>query len=116
MDRHTKTRYHSIQMSTWIRFVALLMFAFILLDVCTPESCDIRIPESNQSSVLAQSQQESGSSGCCQFEEDCFSCAHYAPGTQFVLHTVTASAFISPEFYSPTLAGDSFPPYHPPRA
>ena len=99
----------------WFRFVALFMMSFVLFDVCTPEPCVAQIPPATQSGATIQLQYDS-SGDTCQFEEDCFGCAHFAPGAVFVLHP--AASIITPLSisYLSMLAGIPVIPYHPPRS
>jgi hypothetical protein len=103
-------------MRSWIKFVALLMLAFVLFDVCTPESCEAQILTPVQSQAQVLTQPNPGGGETCQFEEDCFSCAHYEPGTMFVFHSVAMVSFTAPDLFVPLLDGTPLIPYHPPRA
>jgi len=103
-------------MPRWIKFVALFMLAFAVFDVCTPEPCEAQILTPVQSQDRLQAQQSSGGGDTCQFEEDCFNCAHYAPGTTFVFHPIGMISFRAPDPFVPTLDGTPLIPYHPPRA
>ena len=103
-------------MPRWIKFVALFMLAFALFDVCTPEPCAAQVLLPSQSQTQIQAQHEGGSGESCQFEEDCFSCAHFTPGTSFVLAPVAIVSFTEPALFVPPLDGTPLIPYHPPRA
>lgn len=100
----------------WFRFVALFMMTFVLFDVCIPEPCDAQTPAATQSIVQIQAQHERNSGDTCQFEEDCFACAHYAPGTVFVLQPAATIIIQRSIPYLSALAGAPVVPYHPPRA
>lgn len=103
-------------MSVWIKVVALFLLVFALYDVCTPEPCEIRILSATQSGARFQQQHSSGDAESCQFEEDCFNCAHYAPGSSVALESVAVVAFTEPALSDPSLDGAPLLPYHPPRA
>jgi hypothetical protein len=98
----------------WFQFVALFMTMFVLLDVCTPEPCEAQTATTAQSTAQFQLQ-HSGAGDNCQFEEDCFACAHYAPGCMFFLQPSEAVMNALPATYISTLAGTPVLPYHPPR-
>jgi hypothetical protein len=102
-------------MPRWVKFVALFMLTFALIDVCSAEPCEIEVPDPAQHSVQFQTQQPSGGD-CCQFEEDCFNCAHFAPGVRFVLQPVGVIAFTQPDRFLSSIEQPLLAPYHPPRA
>ena len=99
-----------------MKFVALFMFAFLVFDVCAPEPCENQASLSEATSVRASSHQSSGNSEGCQFEEDCFNCAHFAPGHAFVLEPIAVVAFTDSDWHLASLDGTPLLPYHPPRA
>lgn len=99
----------------WFRFVALFMMTFVLFDVCTPEPCDAQAL-ATPCAIQIQVQHERSSGDTCQFEEDCFGCAHYAPGTTFAFHTAETVSVASSALYLSALSGTPVIPYHPPRA
>lgn len=99
----------------WIKFVALFMLTFAVFDVCTPERCDAQILTATQSQTQFQTQHNESGPATCQFEEDCFSCAHYAPGTSLAFDPVTVVPL--KDSHPAVLSLDGMPllPYHPPR-
>ena len=105
-----------IRMPRWTKFVALFMLTFAMFDVCSPEKCDAQLLGPNQSSVQILAPQNTSDSESCQFEEDCFNCAHYAPGTSFVLESTAIIAFTQTDLFIPSLDRPPLLPYHPPRA
>lgn len=102
-------------MPRWIKFVAFFMFAFLLFDVCAPEACESQTfaPASIQTQVSGH--QSSGAGEGCQFEEDCFNCAHFAPGATFTLEPIAVVAFADTTLLVSSLDGTPLIPYHPPR-
>ena len=106
-----------ISMRRWIRLVAFCVLAFALLDVCVPEPCDAAVVASSSSSSQASVDQGTPADGdCCAFEEDCFSCGHYAPPTSVRGESVAAVGFAEPVFGLSVLSGAPSIPYRPPRA
>ncbi len=103
-------------MSRWIKFVALFMLAFLVFDVCAPESCAAQALLSVPAQVQVNAHQSDGSSQGCQFEEDCFNCTHFSPGHTFVLDPIPVVAFTNANKYESSLDGIPLAPYHPPRA
>ena len=103
-------------MSRWIKFVAVFMLTFLVFDVCAPESCEAQVLVSAQTQVQVSSHQGDGNGGGCQFEEDCFNCAHFSPGASFVLEPIAVVAFTGTDLYVAPLDGTPLIPYHPPRA
>jgi hypothetical protein len=104
-------------MRSWIKFVAVFILAFMMFDVCSPERCEAQPLAPTPSSIQIHAQQNAGSSGdSCQFEEDCFNCAHYAPGSSVLLESSEIIAFTHPDLFVPPLDGSPLLPYHPPRA
>ena len=67
---------------------------------------------------LAFSQQNStdSDSDCCSFEEDCFNCAHFAPGHSFTLTKIAVVDFAEADLLVASLDRPPVVPYHPPRA
>lgn len=96
-----------------IKFVALFMLTFIVFDVCSAEPCEAKLLVCSQSSQF-QTQGAAGSDSC-QFEEDCFNCAHYAPGAQFVLAPIAVLDYAQPELIRTSIERPLVLPYHPPR-
>ena len=103
-------------MSGWIKVAALFMLAFLLFDVCSPERCDAVELMAARSTAQVQAQHQDGGGDGCQFEEDCFQCAHYAPGVTFQLQPIATVAFTEPSLFLPSLDGTPRIPFHPPRA
>lgn len=104
-------------MSHWIKFVAFFMLTFMLLDVCLPEKCEAQLLEPTPSSVQIQAPRNvDPASDACQFEEDCFNCAHFVPGTSIVLESGAIVAFTDTDLLIPSLDRPPLLPYHPPRA
>jgi hypothetical protein len=101
-------------MPRWIKFVALFMLTFALFDVCSPEQCEAQLLGPVQHSVQVQTQQNSDGDSC-QFEEDCFNCAHYAPGVTLVLQPIAVIAFKQPDLLLASIERPPLTPYHPPR-
>jgi hypothetical protein len=101
-------------MPRWIKLVALFMLTFALFDVCSAESCEVQLLPT-QDSVRFQTLRSSGGD-CCQFEEDCFNCAHFAPGIRFVLQPIGVVAFTHPDLFLSSIEQSLLAPYHPPRA
>ena len=92
------------------------MFTFAVFDVCTPEPCEAQILPPAQSQTQLRAQHSGNGTTTCEFEEDCFSCAHYAPGTSFALGPVDVIQLKGSEVLVLSLDGAPFLPYHPPRA
>ena len=103
-------------MHRWVKFVAIFMLAFAFFDVCTPEPCEAHVLAPEQSQTQFQVQHDGGNGESCQFEEDCFSCGHFTPGTSFVLSPIAVVSFTDPPLFVPPLDGTPLIPYHPPRA
>ena len=103
-------------MPCWFKFVALFLVAFMLFDVCAPEPCEAQLSAPAQSTSVCQGSHDGSGSGSCQFEEDCFNCAHYAPGTMFLLQPSSVSLFVEPNSFVPSVNRSPLVPYHPPRA
>jgi hypothetical protein len=101
-------------MPRWIKFVALFILTFAVFDVCAPERCEAQVP--TQTSVQFHPDQNPGGGDSCQFEEDCFNCAHFAPGTGFVLQPFGVIAFTLPDQFFSSIEQPLLAPYHPPRA
>jgi hypothetical protein len=102
-------------MPRWTKFVALFMLMFALFDVCSTEPCAIQLLHPTQNFAKIHTHQTSGGD-CCQFEEDCFNCAHFAPGSGFVLQPVAVTAFAHPDLLLSSIEQPLMAPYHPPRA
>jgi hypothetical protein len=102
-------------MPRWIKFVALFIITFAVLDVCAPERCEAQFLFPTQTSIQFHSDQNSGAIDSCQFEEDCFNCAHFTPGTGFVLQTIGVIAFTQPDRFLSSIEQPLLAPYHPPR-
>lgn len=102
-------------MPRWVQFAALFMLTFVVFDVCSPESCEAQLSAPIERSMQFQAQQNAGGDSC-QFEEDCFNCAHYAPGIAFVVEPIAVVAFQQPDLFVPSLEQPLLLPYHPPRA
>jgi hypothetical protein len=100
----------------WVKFVALLMTLFVVLDVCTPEPCDAQTVAPVRSQSQVQAQYDGSTTPSCQFEEDCFSCAHYAPGVIFAFQPVAVVLFEESDPLVPLLDGMPHTPYRPPRS
>jgi hypothetical protein len=95
------------------------MLAFMVCDLCTPEECQLEIVSSTtNSSTLVQAQQgpSDSDSNSCQFEEDCFNCAHYVAGSFFFLKPIALVDFTVPDLLVASLDRPPVLPYHPPRA
>ena len=92
------------------------MLVFVLLDVCVPEQCGAQMVNASQDTVQIQAQGSRNNGDTCQFEEDCFNCAHYAPGMSLLLGLVDVVAFSDPDVFVSVLDGAPGLPYHPPRA
>ena len=103
-------------MPRWIKFVALFLVAFALIDVCDPETCEAQKISPIQTSSSIQVQHNADGDGSCQFEEDCFACAHFAPGAAIDLQSLGVVTLASVEVVVPSLDGTPLLPYHPPRA
>lgn len=106
-------------MANWIKFVALFMLGFLVLDVCMPERCQAEIvPPAANGKAMVQSEQNStdSDSDCCSFEEDCFNCGHFAPGHSFVLVPIAVIDLAIPDLLVSSLDRPPVLPYHPPRA
>ena len=102
--------------SNWVKFLALFIVLFALFDFCTPESCDAQALPRAAGVLQAQSSTDGAAGGeTCQFEEDCFNCAHYSPAPIILLDPVDMLAEATPESYSSPLDGIPVIPYHPPR-
>jgi hypothetical protein len=102
-------------MPRWIKFVALFMLTFAVFDVCSPERCEAQVEVPIQSSVQFHADQNPGGGDSCQFEEDCFNCAHFTPGTGFVLQPIGVIAFTRPDMPLSSIEEPLLTPYHPPR-
>lgn len=88
-----------------------------MFDFCTPENCDALTLSPTQLTLQAQTAADSTTSGeTCQFEEDCFNCAHFTPAPATLLAPVAIIAQAAPELYRPALDGIPAIPYHPPRS
>lgn len=107
------------QVQNWIKCVAVFMLAFLAFDVSAPERCQAEIaPPAGNSQTLIQSQQNpaDSDSDCCSFEEDCFNCAHFAPGHSFTLGSIAVVEFAQADLNVACLDRPPVLPYHPPRA
>ncbi len=102
-------------MPSLIKVVAMFLLLFALFDVCTPERCDAQ-EISGQTQTQFQVSGSSNSGNSCQFEEDCFNCAQYAPGAAFTLEPLASVSSFKATAFAPALAGILLVPYHPPRA
>ena len=98
----------------WFKFVSLFMLSFVLFDVWTPEACEAQALNSPLSQTQIHARQNTGNDEC-QFEEDCFNCAHYAPGASIDLQPIAVIAFTDTALSMPSLDGTPLLPYHPPR-
>jgi hypothetical protein len=87
----------------------------MLFDVCVPEACEPPSQGSYSISTQVRAQQNAGPGDGCQFEEDCFNCAHYVPGTSTNLRSIAVIAFTITDLSIPLLDGMPLLPYHPPR-
>jgi hypothetical protein len=105
-----------MKMPRWIKFVALFMLVFALVDVCSPEHCDAQVLSSAQGTCQIQVQHDSDGGSGCPYEEDCFNCAHYSPGVIYTFQPVAMVSNTEPDSFPLTLDGTPLIPYHPPRA
>ena len=99
-----------------IKFVALFLLAFALFDVCTTEPCYAQSLSPSQAGVHLKAQHETANGDSCQFEEDCFVCAHYTPAALGFMQSFVAVSFVAPDLLTLALAGTPPLLYHPPRA
>jgi len=104
-------------MPRWAKFVALFLLVFALVDVCTPEACaDEAIALPAQSAIEVHATQTNPDNGrTCEFEEDCFACAHFVPAVHISFHIESIVATYEPTLVLPALDGTPSAPYHPPR-
>lgn len=103
--------------SRWVKFAAVFLLAFTLMDVTLPEVCADELPASTSSTLRFQSGSSSSDSGTgeCAFEEDCIACANILPASPFVLTSLTLVAKADAISYVSALDGPTSSPYHPPR-
>ena len=99
-----------------IKFVALFLLAFALFDVCTPEPCYAQDFFLSQDGVQLRAQHETPNSDHCQFDEDCFVCAHYTPAALGFVQLFVTVSFVVSDPHALVLAGTTPLLYHPPRA
>jgi hypothetical protein len=99
------------------KFVAMLLLTLIAVGLCVPETCadEIWSLPSPADRVSAPNDEQSSSPYTCEFEEDCFCCAHVAPVARFALSAAPWIAFQSLEAASSELMRELKPPYYPPR-